>query len=98
MTYYIKKLDNRHAMKKNGFTHMIEWSNVTSLVKSPNSRNEFYAVRDAASNLFGNGWSPYFNNQGKWSSASNVSRIPPRIYFKSEKYISLVLMATKDPA
>jgi hypothetical protein len=85
-------------MKKDGFTHMLEWTNVTSLIKSPNSRNQFYAIQRAASEIFGNSWSRYFNNTAKWASVSNVSRIPPRIYFKSEKYISLVLMAAEVPA
>lgn len=98
MTYYIKKLDNRHAMTRHGFTHMIEWSNVTSLFKSPKSRNEFYAIRSEAERLFGNGWSQFFNIEGKWLSTSNTARMPPRIYFKSEKYISLVLMTAKIPA
>jgi hypothetical protein len=98
MTYYIKKLDNRHAMTKNGFTHMIEWTNVPSLFKSPKSRNEFYAIRSEAERLFGNGWSLYFNIEGKWCGANNTARMPPRIYFKSEKYISLVLMAAEIPA
>ena len=98
MTYYIKKLDNRHAMKKNGFTHMIEWTNVLRPKHGNRSHTEFYSLSKTASNLFGQSWSPYFNNQGKWSSASNVSRIPPRLYFKSEKYISLVLMSAEIPA
>lgn len=97
MTYYIKRLDNRHAMTKNGFTHMIEWTNITSLFKSPKSRNEFYAIRFEAERLFGNGWSLYFNIEGKWWGAQSP-RMPPRIYFKSEKYISLVLMAAEIPA
>lgn len=98
MTYYIKKLDNRHAMKKDGFTHMIEWSNITNLRNNQKSGKEFYEISATTSKMFGCGWSRYFNSEGKWCSISNVSRIPPRIYYKSEKYISLVLMTAKIPA
>ena len=98
MTYYIKKLDNRHAMKKDGFTHMLEWSNLTNLNSSPQSRKEFYAIYEAASKVFGNGWSRYFNYEGKWLGASNTSRIRPRIYFKREQYILLVLMTAEISA
>lgn len=98
MTYYIKKLDNRHTMKKHGFTHMLEWSNVLNLKLYPTYRKEFDSICRAASKVFGNGWSLYFNNDGKWLSETNVTRNPPRIYFKSEKYISLILIATKNPA
>ena len=85
-------------MIKWGFTHMIEWSDIINLLKSPKSHKEFYAIRSESERLFGNGWSRYFNYEAKWLSASNTSRTPPRIYYKSEKYISLVLMAAEIPA
>lgn len=85
-------------MTEHGFTHMIEWSNVAKLAYGSRSHTEFYALNKAASKLFGQSWSRHFNNTGKWASLINTHRAPPRLYFKSEKYISLVLMSVDVPA
>lgn len=85
-------------MTEHGFTHMIEWSNVTKLSYGGRSHKEFYALDTAAFELMGYHWSRNFNPDGKWRTTMGNSKQPPRIYFKSEKYISLVLMSVEIPA
>ena len=97
MPYCIKKLDRRHTMLEHGFTHMIEWPNLTKLSYGTRSHKEFYALGNATSKLLGHGWSKHFNPAGKWRSTVGNSKQPPRIYFRDERQISLVLMIVEIP-
>jgi len=85
-------------MTAHGFTHMIEWSNVTKLRYGTRSYDEYHALDKAAFDLMGYNWSQHFNTAGKWRPSMGNSKQPPRMYFKSEKYISLVLMSVEFPA
>lgn len=87
------KLDNRFTMKKYGFECMLEWTNVEQLQYNGTHYNLFYKIRSAAQNTLGPEWSQYFTLDGKWLARREDSKAFARIYFRNEKYITLVQMA-----
>jgi hypothetical protein len=80
-------------MKKHGFECALEWSNLGRLEYGSKSYNEFYKIDQAARKLFGCEWSKYVNQTGKFSSKREDSKTFARIYFRNEKYLTLVQLS-----
>jgi hypothetical protein len=84
------KLDHRYTMSKYGFTHAIEWTNITKLRPNSKPYKDFFRISDICRSQFGESWYRYLGTDGRWSAQRENGRSFARIYFKSERMITMV--------
>ncbi len=87
------KLDNRFRMKHYGFECALIWGTHFRLQYNSVVYKHYYDIARSARNTLGIEWNQYVNPNGKWVAERENGKQTARIYFRNEKYLTLVQLA-----